>query len=156
MDLDQVGLERAFDGEDRLDQKRVGVLEVQVHDGHHADAHELGAHQLPELLLVVFHDGRRHGTGFFAGAHRSGLNVFEGGQICQLQSVASFQILWAENHTLLFVDLGLDIEVDAQDDHIGHNVQSTDAEEHIRVVERNPLGDLHHPEDDDEVGTIAT
>lgn len=65
-------------------------------------------------------------------------------------------MLQAERNTLLLVDLGLDIEVDAQNDHVGHDVQSPDAEEHIRVVEGNPLGDLHHPEDDDEVGTIPT
>jgi hypothetical protein len=72
------------------------------------------------------------------------------------KSVAGFQRLRFERNTLLLVDLGLDIEVDAQDDHVGHDVQSPDAEEYIRVVERNPLGNLHHPEDDDEVGTIPT
>ncbi|KAL3702766.1 hypothetical protein TMatcc_000078 [Talaromyces marneffei ATCC 18224] len=58
-------------------------------------------------------------------------------------------------YTLLLADLGLDIEVDAQNEHVGHDVESSDAEEHIGVFERNPLGDLHHPEDDDEVGTIS-
>jgi hypothetical protein len=72
------------------------------------------------------------------------------------KSVAGFQRLRFERNTLLLVDLGLDIEVDAQDDHVGHDVQSPDAEEYIRVVERNPLGNLHHPEDDDEVGNLGS
>merc|ERR1711939_1126926 len=49
MHLSQVALERALDGDDALDEQRVRVLEVQVHDGHHADAHELAAPRLAQL-----------------------------------------------------------------------------------------------------------
>lgn len=78
MNLDQVRLERALERDDRLDQERVGVLEVQVHHAHHANAHQLALDQLAQLRLIVVHVGRRHGTGFLAATHRSGFDVFEG------------------------------------------------------------------------------
>ena len=37
VDLDQVALKGALEGNDGLDEEGVGVLEVEVHDGHHAD-----------------------------------------------------------------------------------------------------------------------
>lgn len=41
MNFDQVALERALDREDGLDEKRVGVFEVDVHETHHGDSHQL-------------------------------------------------------------------------------------------------------------------
>lgn len=77
VDLHQVALQRALEGDDRLDQERVGVLEVQVHHAHHAHAHHLRLDELPQLLLVVLHDGRGHGARLLPGSQRRGLNVFE-------------------------------------------------------------------------------
>lgn len=57
-------------------------------------------------------------------------------------------------HTLLLVDLRLDVQVHHGDDHIGRNVQSADNVEDIWVLKIDLLGDLHHPEDDDQVGTV--
>lgn len=56
-------------------------------------------------------------------------------------------------HTLLLVDLRLDVKVHHGDDHVGENVDSTDNVEDIWVLKIDLLGDLHHPEDDDQVGT---
>jgi hypothetical protein len=92
VDLDEVRLQRALDGEDRLDQEGVGVLEVQVHDTHHADAHELRAEAVAQLLLVVLHDGGRHGARFVGRAHLRGLDVFERSQVCS-QSIISTQVI---------------------------------------------------------------
>lgn len=39
--LDEVAFEGALERDDGLDEQRVRVLHVQVHDGHHADAHHL-------------------------------------------------------------------------------------------------------------------
>lgn len=81
MDLDEVALEGALDRDDALDQEGVGVLEVQVHDGHHADAHELGLEESAQLLGIVGVDGGRDGLGLVGAAHRGGLDVFEDGHV---------------------------------------------------------------------------
>lgn len=52
-----------------------------MHDGHHADAHELRLEGGAKLLLVVLLDGGDDGTGFVLGAHGWGLNVLEGFKI---------------------------------------------------------------------------
>lgn len=39
MNLGQVALESGLDGQDRLDEERVGVLHVEVHEGHDGDTH---------------------------------------------------------------------------------------------------------------------
>lgn len=56
-------------------------------------------------------------------------------------------------HTLLLVDLDLDVVVDAHNDQIAQNVEPTDAVKDIWVLEGHPLGDLHHTQDDDKVRT---
>lgn len=78
VDLDQVGLEGTLEGDDRLDEERVGVLEVQVHHTHHAYTHQLAADQLAQLGLVVVHVGGGHGLGLLASAHGRRLDVLEG------------------------------------------------------------------------------
>jgi hypothetical protein len=45
--------------------------------------------------------------------------------------------------TILFVDLLLDIEVNAGDDDVGDDVERAHAVQHIRVIKRNLLRDLH-------------
>jgi hypothetical protein len=47
--------------------------------------------------------------------------------------------------TILLVDLLLDVEVDAGDDDVGHDVERAHAVQDIRVIERDLLGDLHKP-----------
>ena len=56
--------------------------------------------------------------------------------------------------TILLVDLGLDVEVDAGNDDVGYDVEGAHAVEHIRVIEWDLFRDLHKPQDDDQVGTI--
>jgi len=126
VDFDEVGLEHALQRDDALDQQRVGVLEVQVHDAHHADAHELGTDQRTPLLLVIGLDGRGDALGFFGAAHLRWLNVLD------------------DRHVLLLVDLQLDIEVYAKDDDVGEDVARTDEIENIGFIKRNLLRQLHH------------
>ena len=78
VDLDQVALERGLERDDRLDDKRVGVLHVEVHKGHHANAHELRLEKRLQLLLVVVLDGGDDGLGLFLRTHGRGLDVFKG------------------------------------------------------------------------------
>ena len=54
--------------------------------------------------------------------------------------------------TLLLVDLQLDVEVDAGDEHVADDVESAHSVKDGRVVEGNLLADLHHHKDDHEVG----
>jgi hypothetical protein len=82
VDLDEVALKSAFEGDDRLDEERVGVVEVQVHDTHHADTHELGFEQAAELLLVIGVDGGGDDLGLLGAAHGRGLDVLHDGHVC--------------------------------------------------------------------------
>lgn len=77
VDLNQIRFESALQRDDRLDQKRVGVLEVQMHDGHHANAHELALNELAELALIVLHVGSCDRTRLLAASKRSRLDVFQ-------------------------------------------------------------------------------
>ena len=82
MHLNQVSLKRTLQRDDALDEQRVGVLEVDVHDGHHADAHELRLVEPAQLLLVVGLDGGGDGFRLFGAAHWRGFDVFEDCSIC--------------------------------------------------------------------------
>lgn len=145
MDLDQIALERALQRDDGLDKKWVGVLHIEVHDSHHADAHELRFEEGLKLLKVIRFYGRGDEFGFLAAAHGRWLNVLNYGHIwrnCQLQCFTSSLYnkhhgVW-ERRTILLVDLRLDIKVYASDDDIGDDVEGTNAIEDIRIIE----GDL--------------
>lgn len=81
MDLEEVALECALEGNDTLNQKWVGVLEVQVHDNHHAHAHQLRPEGLLELGGIVGVDGGRDELALLGGAHGGGLDVLQGSHI---------------------------------------------------------------------------
>lgn len=81
VDLDEVALEGALEGNDGLDQERVGVVEVEVHDAHHADTHELGLEEAAQLLLVVGVHGGGDDLGLLGAAHGGGLDVLEDGHV---------------------------------------------------------------------------
>jgi hypothetical protein len=83
VNLDQVALEGALEGDDGLDEERVGVLEVKVHDGHHADTHDLALEQAAELLSVVCVHSGGDGLGLLSRSHGCGLNVLDDGEICR-------------------------------------------------------------------------
>ena len=55
--------------------------------------------------------------------------------------------------TFLLVYQEVDVGVDREDDHIGENVDCANDVQYVGVLERNSLRDLHHPEDDNQVGT---
>lgn len=57
--------------------------------------------------------------------------------------------------TLLGVNLGLDEQVDAHDDQVAEKVETAAGVEHIGIFEGDPLGHLHHTQDDDDVGSIC-
>jgi hypothetical protein len=82
VDLDKVAFESALDGDDRLDDEWVRVLEVDVHDAHHADAHELRLEEGAQLLRVVGVDGCGDGFGFLSRAHGRGFDVLYDCHIC--------------------------------------------------------------------------
>lgn len=83
VDLEQVALEGGLEGDDALDQQRVGVLEVEVHDDHHAHSHQLRPEGLLELAHVVRVDRGRDELALLGGAHRGRLDVLEGGHVCR-------------------------------------------------------------------------
>lgn len=53
-----------------------------MHDGHHANTHQLAADQLAQLSLVVVHVGGGDRLGLLAGTHGGRLDVLEGGHVC--------------------------------------------------------------------------
>lgn len=81
MDLDKVALEKGLDGDDALDQKRVGIFEVQMHEAHHSNSHELTAEGSAELLDIVGVDSGGNELAFFAGSHGGGFDVLESGHV---------------------------------------------------------------------------
>jgi hypothetical protein len=81
VDLDKVTLESALERDDGLYEQRVRVLEVNVHDSHHADAHQLRLVELAELLEIVGFDRGRDKLGLFARAHGRRLDVLDDGHI---------------------------------------------------------------------------
>lgn len=59
-------------------------------------------------------------------------------------------------HTLLLIDQEMYVGVDGDDDDIGKNISSTDQVQSVWIVHRYSFRDLHHPEDDDKIGTLIT
>lgn len=157
VNLGQVGLEGALEGDDGLDKEGVGVLEVQVHHTHHADTHKLAAEQLAQLSLIVVHVGGRHGLGLLGATHRGGLNVLEG---CHVWRYRGLVRVWGcgehaiGRHTLLLVDLKLGVQVDSQDENIRQDIASAHQHQDLGILKGNLLGQLHHHQDDGEVGTV--
>lgn len=81
VDLDQVALESAFERDDGLDEEWVGVLEVDVHDTHHAESHQLRLEETLQLLLIVCVDGGGNSLWLLGAAHRRRLDVLEDGHV---------------------------------------------------------------------------
>src|SRR5690242_18453976 len=82
VDLDEVALEGALEGNNGLDQERVGVLHVEMHESHHADTHHLALEEGLELLEIVGLDGGCDELGLLAGSHGRGLDVLDNGHVC--------------------------------------------------------------------------
>lgn len=158
VDLDQIGLERALDRNNRLDQQRVLVLEPQVHHDHHADAHQLRLELVAQLCAVVLLHRRGDGLGLLAGAERCGLDVFEGGQIYSIPTVSMntvpFLSLEGGKPTLLLIDYRLHVEIQPKDKYVRRNVQTANPKQDVRVVEWHLLGQLHQSKNKDHVGSV--
>ena len=58
-----------------------------------------------------------------------------------------------DERTLLLVDLELDVKVKAGNQKIAGDVNGANAVQHERIIERDFLRHLHHPQHDDEVST---
>lgn len=156
VDLDEVALEGALEGDDGLDQEGVGVLHVDVHEGHHGNSHGLGTEGLAELGGVVGVDGGGDKLALLGGSHRWWLDVLERGKVYCLSATASITLYNARNErTLLLVNLGLDVEVDDGDDDVAGNVAGAAHVQDVGVFEGDLAGDLHHAEHDDQVGAAA-
>lgn len=56
-------------------------------------------------------------------------------------------------YTFLLIDQEVHVGVDGDDDYVGEDVSTSNEVKGIRVLHRNSLGDLHHPKDDDQVGS---
>ena len=81
VNLDEVAFESTLEGDDGLDEKRVGVLHVQVHDSHHTDTHHLTFEESAELCEIIGLDGGCDELRLLAGAHGGGLDVLDNGHI---------------------------------------------------------------------------
>lgn len=68
-----------------LDQKRVGVLEVDVHHTHHPDAHQHGLVRRAQLGLVIGTDSSGGELRFLAGHGCSGFDVFQRCVVCRAE-----------------------------------------------------------------------
>lgn len=93
VDLDLVTLEYALERDDGLDQEWVGVLEVQVHDAHHSNAHELRLVESLHLVDIVLVVGGCDELGLFGGSHLWLLDIFKGGHVCR-KPIVSIAHLW--------------------------------------------------------------
>lgn len=158
MDLDLVALECALERDDGLDQQWVGVLEVQVHDGHHSYAHQLCLVECLHLVDVIFVDGGGDEFWLFGGAHLGLVDVFEG---CHVWVLVSGFVRGKEEggggrrQTLLLVDQEMSVGVDGDDDYVRQDISRSHQIEGIWIIERDSFRDLHHSEDDDQVGTVT-
>lgn len=54
-------------------------------------------------------------------------------------------------HTILLLNLASGVEKETKDKQVGHDVEGSDAEEHIWIIKWNLLADLHHDKHDHEV-----
>lgn len=59
-----------------------------------------------------------------------------------------------DRHTLLLVDLQVGVQVDSQDEKIRQDIACAHQHQDLRVLKGNLLGQLHHHQDDGEVGTV--
>lgn len=73
---------RSEGGKLTLDQKRVGVLEVDVHHTHHPDAHQYRLVRRAQLDLVIGTDRGRGELRFLAGHGCGRLDIFQCCVIC--------------------------------------------------------------------------
>lgn len=58
--------------------------------------------------------------------------------------------------TLLLLDLRCHIQVESNDNGIGHDVESPDTHEDVLIFKRNLLGNLHHSKNDNNVGPMSS
>jgi len=126
MNLGQVRLKNTLQWNDALDEQGICVFEIQVHDTHHGDSHELGPDQGTQLLIVVGLDCVRDRLGSFGAAHGCRFDIFD------------------DSHVPLLVDLQLDVIVDAEEDDVGEDVNDADGVEDVEVFEGDLLRQLHH------------
>jgi len=136
VDLDELGFEGSFEGNDALDKQWVSVLHVEMHDTHHSNAHQKTLESRLELIAVVGRDGSCHKLRLITGEWLSGFEVLHG---CVV---------------ILLIDLAANVHVQRQDDNVGKNVHRPHAIQDIRILERDLLRDLHHTQNDHNIGNL--
>lgn len=154
MNLDEVGLKGTLERNDGLDKERVGVLEVQVHNTHHADTHQLAAELLAQLTVIVIHVGGGNGLGVLGATHLSRFDVLQGGHVCGRVSLGQCSTR-SVRHTLLSIDFVLGVQGHSQNNDVRKDVASAHQHENLRILKGNLLGQLHHHQDDGEVGAAS-
>lgn len=123
-----------------------------MHTGHHTNTHKDTLEGALKLGVVVLLDGGGDKLlGGVAGHRGTGLEVLQRRLICRGVSFPSFPVAGVGYGTILLGDLLADQVVQRDDDDVGKNVHGADTVEHVLVLEGDALGDLHHPEDDNEV-----
>lgn len=73
--------------------------------------------------------------------------------VLAVRKMAECQVL-RDQHTLLCVDLHVNVEVNRDNDHIGQDIPPANQVEGEGIVKGNLLRNLHHSKDDDQVGTM--
>lgn len=85
-------------------------------------------------------------------------DIFEGRHVCKKKSCQYwcfyFNLTSRSRFTFLLVDLEVDVRVEGDDDNVRCNVYSADDVHDAGVLHRDFFGYLHHPKDDDQVGTV--
>lgn len=137
VDLCLVVLERALDGVDALHEQRVGVLHVEVHEGHHGDAGPDGLDGGVDLAEVVVPDGHDLGDGCLLWLH---------------------WVLWLGDGDGGGVvggdDAALDELVDEVGGDDGDDVRGADVHDVLLVLHVDAARGLHHQQHDGDVGHL--
>lgn len=147
-----------------LDQKRVGIFEVDVHHTHYPNTHQHRLVRRAQLGLVIGTDRGRGELRLLASHGRSRFDIFQRCVICfakerkkKISSPPTKAISGGgrekSERTVLLLDNYSTIHVQPEDDQIGEDVHPPDAVEPQRVFEGDLLRHLHHAQDHDEVGS---
>lgn len=153
VNFDQVTFQRTLDRKDGLDEERVGIFQVDMHEAHHGNSHQLRFVLRLELAAVVFLDGGGDELGLLTRSHGCRFDILQGCEVCLTLACAS-ATLGLALHTSLLFDLYSNVEVEAENEQVGDDVEDSDSHQDLRIIKGNSLRYLHHSKHDDKVGTV--
>lgn len=93
VNLNEISLKSALERDDRLDEKRIGVFEIEVHESHHGQTHQLRLPLAAELVQVVVVDRGRNELAFLGGSHGRRLDVLERRHVCDKIRLEKFWLM---------------------------------------------------------------